>query len=258
MGYSEFNHKREQIVSALNRIADSQCCENVKALVEKCIDEIRNGRFTISIFGKFSNGKSMLLNALMGFDKEILEVDSLPSTAAVTAIQMPDSPAMENKARVSFNNGESDVIVPLEEIGKYTAKHRKADGTSADDEVEDNVKEVRLYIKSKFLENGVVITDTPGFNSTYEKHTEISRSIIKESDATIFLFDYEQAGSATDFKIISFLQQNIDKAFLLMNKIDIAYEKIDADSAIDSVCDSLYEKLESQDVKLGNSSRKDK
>lgn len=51
MGYSEFNHKREQIVSALNRIADSQCCENVKALVEKCIDEIRNGRFTISIFG---------------------------------------------------------------------------------------------------------------------------------------------------------------------------------------------------------------
>lgn len=252
MGYVDFNRKRNELITRLERMSDECSCKGVSNLVRNCIDEIRNEKFRISVFGGFSNGKSTLLNALMGFDKEILEVDELATTAAITAIQTPDSPELENKARISFNDGSEDKIVPIEEIGQYSAKHRMEDGTSKDDEVEDNVREVRLYIKSRFLENGVVITDTPGFNSVYQKHDLITKSIVKQSDATIFLFTYDQAGTGTDFEFISLLEDNLSRAFLLLNKIDIAFALNDAESKISSVCDALVNKLESQGVQLGN------
>lgn len=252
MGYVDFNRKRNELISELEKLAGGCACEAVSALVRQCIDEIKNEKFRISVFGGFSNGKSTLLNALMEFDKEILEVDELATTAAITAIQMPESPELENKARISFNDGSPDKIVPIEEIGQYSAKHRMADGTSKDDSVEDEVKEVRLYIKSKFLENGVEITDTPGFNSVYQKHDLITKSIVKQSDATIFLFTYEQAGAGTDFEFISLLQDNLSRAFLLLNKIDIAYQTNDSENSISSVCDALTKKLEKQGVQLGN------
>mgnify|MGYP004502645653 CR=1 FL=1 len=252
MGYVDFNRKRNELISKLEELSEGCSSKVVNDLVKRCIDEIRNEKFRISVFGGFSNGKSTLLNALMGFDKEILQVDELASTAAITAIQMPESPELENKARISFNNGYPEKIVPIEEIGQYSAKHRMEDGTCKDDSVEDNIKEVRLFIKSKFLENGVEITDTPGFNSVYQKHDLITKSIVKHSDATIFLFTYEQAGAGTDFEFISLLQENLSRAFLLLNKIDIAYQTNDAESSIESVRDTLTKKLENQGVQLGN------
>lgn len=46
--------------------------------------------------------------------------------------------------------------------------------------------EVRIYLSSPLLENGVEIIDMTGLNSAYKKHTEITRRIMDRSDATIF------------------------------------------------------------------------
>lgn len=109
-----------------------------------------------------------------------------------------------------------------------------------------------MYIDSPLLQNGVQIVDTPGLNSTYMKHTEITMDYLKKSDASLFLFSIEQAGTKEELKFINLLLENLNKAFLVLNQIDRKFNEIDPDIAIDGLCEDLKRKLESQGVTLGD------
>lgn len=188
----------------------------------------------------------------MELKEEILVVDELPCTAAITVLQAPPSPELERKARITFRDpARAPELLPMEEAKRFSAKLRGTAAPGGEDQVEDEVAEVRVYLRSPLLENGVEIIDTPGLNSAYRKHTEITRRIMDSADAAIFLFDYEQAGKATEFEVIRFLSDYIRKAFLVVNKIDAAFSCLDANDQIDSVCEDLRQKLTDQGVRLG-------
>lgn len=251
MNYHEFNKKRNELVNALEKMEKSALGEKCSESIRRCIEKIRDGRFRISVFGTFSTGKSTLLNALMQFKEEILTVDELACTAAVTVLQSPPEPSLLNKAQVIFTDPDrKPELVPIENVSDYSAKKR-TEGRIDDSTIEDEIKEVRLYVESPLLQNGVEIVDTPGLNSAYEKHTEISMQILKESDATIFMFDFEQAGTRTEFSFMNLLSENLRKAFLTLNQIDKKFDNIDAEEQIAGLCEDLRSKLQSQNISLG-------
>lgn len=253
MNYKSINEERSRLAGLLEQFRDKPLDEASRASLDRCTERIREGRFKIAVFGEFSNGKSTLLNALMELKEEILVVDELPSTAAITVLQAPPSPELERKARITFRDpARPPEVIPMEQAKSYSAKLRGMEDAAGDDRVEDEVSEVRIYLSSPLLENGVEIIDTPGLNSAYKKHTEITRRIMDQSDATIFLFDYEQAGKATEFEAIEFLSAYIRKAFLVVNKIDVTFDFRDADKRINAVCEDLRQKLEEQGVCLGD------
>lgn len=249
--FEKFNHKRLDFIRCLEEnLSLGHIDSDTQACVRSCIDQLREGRFRISVFGKFSSGKSTFLNALMEFDREILVINELASTAAITVLCSPPTPEQANTAIIRYNDS-SEKTVTLDEIKDFTAKIRGEDGDTSDSSIEDEIKEVCVYINSPLLDNGVEIIDTPGLNSAYEKHTEISMEIVDESDATILLFNYEQAGNKKEFEFIQLLENNMCKAFLVLNKIDLAFVNGDPDIAIDSVRDDLINKIISQKIELG-------
>lgn len=252
MNYDSFKQKREEIIAELEEIRKSLTGEKCIENVDKCIAQLKEGRFRISVIGNFSNGKSTFLNALMGFDKEILVVDGIASTAAITAIQEPIDESLINRACITFNDSErAPEYISIEEIGNYTVKQRDEKGNVVNDRVEDEVKEVRLFLGSRFLKNGVEIIDTPGLNSAYEKHTDITEGIIQKSDAAVFMFSIDQAGAGNEFQIMNLLGRYIEKAFLVVNKIDLKFNSKNCDMAIDDVCEDLEKKLDREEIKLG-------
>ncbi|WP_294413612.1 dynamin family protein [uncultured Ruminococcus sp.] len=251
MNYQKFNEKRKELIDIVLGFDHDDLSPNSRECIKRCAEKLRSGKFEISVFGTFSTGKSTLLNAMMQFTDEILVIDELPCTAAVTSLQSPPSPELNNKAEVIFNDETREPLtIPISEIKEYSAKKRE-NGDITDTTVEDEVKEVKVYVDSPLLQNGIQIIDTPGLNSTYSKHTDITMGILKHSDACLFLFSFEQAGTDKELKFMDLLSANLNKAFLVLNQIDIKFNEIDPDSAINSLCEDLKNKLSSQGVVIG-------
>lgn len=67
--------------------------------------QLREGRYTIALFGAFSAGKSSFANALLG--EPILPVSPHPTTAAISRILAPPSGRDHKEAAITFKSVES-------------------------------------------------------------------------------------------------------------------------------------------------------
>lgn len=233
--------RKQKIIGNLNEIQENVIDTDVKKIIREKMNTLNQDKFIISVFGHYSNGKSTFLNALMGFGDEILVEDELASTAAITRLKYPDDMNKLNKAEVIFSNNDVKLI-NLDEIKEYSARNNNFD-------VEGSIIEVILYLDSELLKDGVEIVDTPGFNSTYEIHTDIAESHVNKSDASIFLFSYDQPGSKEEFNFLNKISDKMDRIFLVLNKID---KEDSTEGTIDEVIDDIKKKIEMVGVNIEN------
>lgn len=212
--FEDYNVKRNRIVKLLEECLSKINDEKLSNAINEKKNQLNSDRFVVSVFGHFSNGKSTFLNSLMGFDHEVLKEDDNASTATITRLKFADSKnAKCNKFDVIYKNGLIDQDLDAEELGEFVARNGKED-------VERTISEVILYIDSPFLKNGVEIVDTPGFNSTYEVHSEIALQQVKKSDAAIFLFSVDQPGNGEEFDFLKKIRKYMDRVFFVLNKVD--------------------------------------
>ena len=232
MSFELYEEKKYLVLNRLKEIEEQVNNKKIQDFIKSKVENLENDTFTISVFGHFSNGKSTFLNALMGFGEEVLVEDELASTATITRMKYPTKSGLRNKAQIIFSNGETETI-EIDDIKDYSARNSRVD-------VEYNIKEVILYLESEFLKNGVEIVDTPGFNSTYEVHTEIARNYVNKSDASIFIFSYDKPGAAEELKFLQYIKDRMDRVFLVLNKIDKADN---TEGSVEGTIEDLKEKL---------------
>lgn len=234
-----YKERKEKIINDIKDIEKTITDADLKNIFKDKINTLQEDRFIISVFGHYSNGKSTFLNALMGFGDEILVEDELASTAAITKLKYPKDLSMLNKAEVIFSDGQAKLI-NINEIKEYSARNNEFD-------VENNIVEVILYLDSEILKNGVEIVDTPGFNSAYEIHSEIAERYVNKSDASIFLFSYDQPGSLAEFQFLSKISDKMDRIFLVINKID---KEDPSECTVDDVINDIKKKINQTGVNV--------
>ncbi|MPQ42504.1 dynamin family protein [Clostridium tarantellae] len=71
MGYEKYKQKKNVILQVLNEVKNNISEKQIQNILTSKINNFEKERFTIAIFGHFSNGKSTFLNALMGYGDEI-------------------------------------------------------------------------------------------------------------------------------------------------------------------------------------------
>lgn len=171
-------------------------------------------RFEIVVVGEFSTGKSTFINALLR--KNILPSKVTATTATVNFIRHIDELHRETKepiANVVFNNGK-EIEVPYEQLADYvTEMSEKVD-------VSEEIHHVDLYIESPYLENGVVLVDTPGLEALNPEHEKITKNQIKKSNASILLLSMEQPVKLSEIKFLRDLSESIDRIFFVANRLD--------------------------------------
>ena len=141
---------------------------------------IEKGEFNLAVCGKVKNGKSSLINALIG--RELLPVCTDVATSRVFKI----SHSNEEKFYVVYGNGDRKEI-SQDELATYGSqavinKERKAD-------IENTISSIRVFTPMDFLPEGVSMIDTPGIGSTYPHHTAITKQYIKQADAAMFVMN---------------------------------------------------------------------
>ncbi|MGM9987469.1 MAG: dynamin family protein [Bacillaceae bacterium] len=237
----------------------------VDALKQK-ITRLQNKTYTLALFGAFSAGKSSFANALVGekilpsspnpttatvikitratkqnehgsvviYFKEkaalLEEWSSLCGTniSAIEDILHVNVASIENESdRQYVKRIQQQLPNQLQLIGtKINRQISNYEPYVKDEKIACFVKEAIIYYDCEFTLKNIMIVDTPGADSVYSRHTNVSFQYMKHSDGILFVTYYNHAFSKSDRELLIQLGKvkdlsKIDTIFFLINAIDL-------------------------------------
>lgn len=222
---------------------------NREASLKELMGRIQQENFKVIVIGKFSTGKSSLINALLG--DEVLPDSLNPCTAYINEVTYGE----EKKAALSFKKVLPEgweSFVQHEGVKAHVAKY--AGGPIPDYVVEDldqlaecvtipydddaeeeeNISTIDcspfekavIYYPCELCRNGIEIIDSPGLDESRDR-TEIVEAYLKKVDAVIYVTTNIATGGDGDKEIIEhYLDENeIKNVFFICNLFGIRMEK---------------------------------
>lgn len=132
--------------------------------------EMSEAKVCTPIIGKFSSGKSALVNTILGYSRKILREDITPETAIPAEIVYSES---EDSISIIKNDGSYKQL----DVDEYRTFEADA----------NTVKSARIKLRNSFLEKipDVMIVDMPGFESGFEIHNKAIDNYLPQSLAYI-------------------------------------------------------------------------
>ncbi|WP_377889120.1 dynamin family protein [Alkalihalobacillus sp. R86527] len=178
---------------------DSKEASKMKQLMMK----LKSGEQHFLFSGHFSAGKSTMINAL--FDTDLLPSSPIPASANTVRVR-----SGEPGAEVEFFDGKRMVFKAPYNI--ETVKEYCLNG--------DDVAQVELSAPSPFLDEDVVLIDTPGIDSTDEAHRLATENSMYVADVVFYVMDYNHVQSEVNYQFIRELHRQNKKIILIVNQID--------------------------------------
>lgn len=245
--YTWFKKKKNELVDLISEssevINDISLTQYAKGL-QQLGSKVDRDTFKIQIVGTFNNGKSTLINALLGED--VLPTKVVPSTAVINEIKYGET----KKAILNFRNPLPETL--LSDIPAATLDHMKShdmkdvppmeidynklseyvtipmDGDPDEASLKSPYLSVELFYPSPLLKEGVEIIDSPGLNENDER-TAVTLDYLDKADAIIFLFDANRACAKDEMEILEdiLVPKGFDNIFFVVNRFDVVLNEKD-------------------------------
>ena len=209
----------------------------------KVLETIKNNlsqsKFKVLVIGEFKNGKSTVINALLG--EKILPAYSTPCTAVINEIIYGDevkatlffkNPLPENvtqdiepRAKIHISKYENSGEIPpyeidIDDLTPYVAISNP-EVSQSKAIAESPYSKVVLEYPSPLCRDGIELIDSPGLNEN-ETRTKITNEYLTEADAIIFVFRCPKIGSKDELSYINnkIRQLGHEDIFFLCNGIN--------------------------------------
>ena len=203
-------------------IADRVNQKDSARLIREQVAALASDTFNLIVLGRFRNGKSTFLNALLcelthpvpGIDAAggPMPVDDLPTTAVLTAIDYGPAPAV-----AVTRTGNRTEHWSLE---KYIREARiKRDPTQSAAFFAD-IEQFGVKFPSKTLQSGITLLDGPGTDDISER-TEIVTAASNRCDSAIVLLRSDSLGGQDERRFIQSLYDcELKDLFFVVNRRD--------------------------------------
>ncbi|MBV5309675.1 dynamin family protein [Chromatium okenii] len=183
-------------------------------------------QFNIVIAGRFSAGKSLLINRAF-LQADILPYKNRPTTCHPVYIRYHESKRLTLGAadgRTDCVTGNDDAI--KDALNQYVALY----GNDP-----DRYQEIELgWPDAELLQKGVVLVDTIGTEDTEERYIQQTYREMERAAAVLFLTNVQQAGTDSEKVLIEkYLSQTGKKLFFVLTQADVRSEEEQAEVLAD-------------------------
>lgn len=194
-------HRLEGVLELAQESGADEVARDGRALVERVCE----GRFFVACLGQFKRGKSTVINALIG--EPLLPSGVAPVTSVVTVVRFGD-----RRARVRLGPTEWR-DVPIDNLGRYVSEAgnpRNAKGVTA----------VEVFCRSKLLQDGMCLVDTPGIGSVFLDNTEETRAFVPQVDAALVVLGGDPPISGEELALVDDVSKRVRDVLFVLNKAD--------------------------------------
>ena len=165
-------------------------------------------RFNLVLVGRFSRGKSSLVNAILGLDR--LPTGIVPLTSVITSI----SYGTEERVILRFRSSLLNQEVPLSDLPLFVTQKGNPGNAKG-------ISEAEVQLPSEFLRRGFFFVDTPGLGSAIQENTRTTQAFLPEADAFIFVTSFDSPLSSDEMQFLRQISGSSRRIFVVMNKKDI-------------------------------------
>lgn len=187
----------------------------------------------VTMLGETSSGKSSIINGLLG--EQIIYTAAKPTTGTVIELYEYDVDPEITPYAVMKNA----TLKKLAENEFYTQCL----------EPSDDILRLRLNIpKMPQGLKGMRLFDTPGYGSIHEKHEEVLKEFIPNSDVLIYVVNYRVGIGETDVEFLKFISNYLQddvKFFLVINRApsNISKQDVRIKEIVKYAKDLLHEEI---------------
>jgi len=171
------------------------------------------GLLRVAVLGQFKRGKSTLLNALLG--APLLPTGVTPVTAIPTFIKA----GPRATARITFQDGKEPFLTTIE--GEIPGVLERYISEVKNPHNRLNVESVEIEVRSAFLDQGIVLIDTPGVGSTFIHNTRTAEAVLVECDTAVFVVSPDPPITEVEVTYLRKVRELIPKLFFALNKVDL-------------------------------------
>lgn len=200
-------------VNKINEVLDIIPCSSARNLCKSIERRELDSRFYLGIIGEFKRGKSTMINSLIG--RDILPSDILPTTVMLNILEYSEKEYIE----IVYNDGSISER-------KNLSKENLEVFTAQSEEDIDCIDHIKIGLNCELLKLGMVIIDTPGVNDVSQSRIEITKNILPNCDAAVFLLDAASplTKSEAEFLETKILTYKLNSLMFIISKCDRLYE----------------------------------
>jgi signal recognition particle receptor subunit beta len=183
-------------------IADARGRDDLVAQLRELSDRLIDTAITVVVVGEFKQGKSSLVNALLGVD--VCAVDDAVATAVPTFVRHADVPF----AGAMFGS-RLEHRTPAD-IAALTVENDAERPTS-----------VLVGVPAPLLERGLVLVDTPGIGGLDSRTGAATLGVLGRADAVLFVTDASQELTAEELEFLQTARSRCPTVAVVLTKADI-------------------------------------
>jgi len=172
---------------------------------------LADDRFNLMLVGRFSRGKSTLINAILGAAH--LPTGILPLTSVITTVRY----GSRTQVVLNFNDRQLRQEIPLARLAEYVTQQSNPGNVK-------NVAYAEIELPVELLRRGLFFVDSPGLGSAIAENTQTTERFFPEADAFVLITSYDSPLSDEENRALYRIRQTDKALFVIVNKQDTVGE----------------------------------
>lgn len=160
---------------------------DLEARLRQARARLQDDRVRLLVVGEFKQGKSMLVNGLLG--APVCPVFDDIATSVPTVVRYAEQPV------VTLVRGDSRIEVPVDQLATYASESGNPGNAERLDHVE-------VGIPRPILGEGLELVDTPGVGGLGSVHGAATMSALPTADAVLLVSDASQEYTAPELEFL--------------------------------------------------------
>ncbi len=192
------------------RFAAAKVSRNTDSIYGDVLDffaRLGEDRFNLVVAGRFSRGKTSLMNAILGMDR--LPTGIVPLTSVITSVGYGSL----ERVHIELERGGWPFEVSMDEIPQYITERGNPGNVRG-------IRQAKIQLPAEILRRGFYFIDTPGLGSSIPENTQTAMAFLPEADALVLVSGYESPLSEDELRVLQAMASTSIQIFFVLNKQD--------------------------------------
>ena len=209
MDLQQYDRVKLELADILRSATMRPVPDSSQEMVRDLFGRLAEDRFNLVVVGRFSRGKTSLMNAMLGTDK--LPTGMVPVTSVITTV------TYGTDEQVVLDHQHTNLF--LEISIAQLVDHITERGNPG------NMRRIRtaeVQLPAELLRRGFHFIDTPGLGSSIIENTRTTEAFLPEADALILVTSYDSPLSEEELRTLQTIHASGRRVFIVVNKQDCA------------------------------------